>query len=271
MAGREVGSLLVNLIRLILGLTFLSFFTLFYRGMFFPIDGSSHTWFWLLASGLIGLSLGDLFLFKSFVLIGSRISMLIMSLVPPVTALIGWIIMGETMSVVQISGMVLTLIGITIVLLDRGPKDDVSITRPLSGILCALAGVAGQSIGLVLSKYGMRDFDPFAANQIRLIAGVVGTTIIFTFTRRRVNIKDVVSSRKAKIHIMIGSFFGTFMGISLSLVAVKYVSTGVASTIMAIVPVTIILPSVLLYHQKVKMREIVGAVIAVAGVAFLFL
>ena len=71
--------------------------------------------------------------------------------------------------------------------------------------------------------------------------------------------------------ISIGSFFGPFIGVSFSLIAVKYTSTGVAATLMAIVPVLLIPPSILLKKEKVTWKEITGALIAVLGVATFFL
>ena len=66
-------------------------------------------------------------------------------------------------------------------------------------------------------------------------------------------------------------FFGPFLGVSFSLVAVKYTEAGIASTIMALVPVFIIIPAVVLFKQKVTIREVIGSLISVAGVALFFL
>ena len=55
------------------------------------------------------------------------------------------------------------------------------------------------------------------------------------------------------------------------LIAVKYTSVGIAATLMSIVPVLIIAPSVVFLKEKVTFKEIVGAVIAVGGVALFFL
>src|SRR3972149_4949233 len=89
-ASLRVGSLATNIIRLFIGFLFLSVFTYFYRNSFFPYDASFYSWFWLILSGFVGFVFGDLFLFKSFTIIGSRFAMLIMTMVPPITALSGW-------------------------------------------------------------------------------------------------------------------------------------------------------------------------------------
>lgn len=67
------------------------------------------------------------------------------------------------------------------------------------------------------------------------------------------------------------TFFGPFLGVSFSLIAVKYTAAGVAATLMSIVPVLIIAPSVIFFREKVTFKEIAGAIIAVGGVALFFL
>jgi drug/metabolite transporter (DMT)-like permease len=262
----------LNLIRLCIGFAFLTLFVTFFRGAPLPLDAASHQWFWLSLSGLIGFTIGDYLLFKSFILIGSRISMLLMALVPPLTALIGWAVMGERLSPANFLGMAMVVGGISSVVLQRSADQrQVEFSRPLRGILAAFGGAVGQAVGLVMSKYGMEEYDAFAATQIRIIAGAAGFAIVLTVMRLWRRVGSALRDRKAMATMSLGSFFGPFLGVSFSLLAVKHTATGIAATIMAIVPVLIIAPSVVLFKEKVTAREIVGALVAVSGVAVLFL
>ncbi len=271
-AGKRVGSLSVNLIRLCLGFIFLTAYAAIFRGAALPLDASLHAWIWLSLSGFIGLVLGDFFLFKAFIVIGSRLSVLIMSSVPPLTALIGWFMMGETLTFFNYIGMALTVAGIALVVLERNPEQNqMKFSRPFSGILLAFAGALGQAIGLVLSKYGMRDYDPFFSTQIRIIAGLIGFCLIISAMRAWGRVGTALKDNKAMANISLGAFFGPFLGVSFSLIAIQYTKMGVAATIMAIVPVLIIPPSMLLFKERVTLKEVLGAFIAVAGVAVLFL
>lgn len=271
-ASKRIGSLIVNILRLVVGFIFLSIFSLVYRGVIFPTDASPENWLWLTLSGLVGFVFGDLFLFKSFTVIGSRFSMLLMTLVPPVTAFFGWIIIGERLTMLHFLGMSLTFAGIAIAIFNRNGKGEkLSLKIAPVGILYALGGAVGQALGLVLSKFGLRDYDPFSASQIRVIAGIAGFSVLVTLMGRWRNVSKAMSDRESMKALTLGAFFGPFLGVSFSLIAVRFTEAGIASTIMALVPVFILIPAVVIYKQKVTFLEMAGAVISVCGVAIFFI
>ncbi|MBW6497695.1 MAG: DMT family transporter [Bacteroidales bacterium] len=270
-AGRKVGSVAVNIIRLVMALVLLSLFSYIRRGMLFPMDATAYNWFWLLLSGLAGFVIGDLFLFKAFTVIGSRLSMLVMTLVPPISALIGWLLMGELLSWLNVIGMSLTLSGISLVIFNKQKNKKQPEKIPAKGLLFALGGAVGQASGLVLSKFGMGDYDPFSATQIRVIAGIVGFSIIIHFFRRWLAVGQAMKHRKAMLLMLLGATFGPFLGVSASLIAVQNTATGIASTIMSITPILIIPFTMIFFKQKVSWQEVVGALISVGGVALFFI
>jgi len=271
-ASHKIGSVAVNILRLVIGFVFLSIFNLIRRGFILPLDASAENWLWLSISGFIGFVFGDLFLFKSYTMIGSRFSMLIMTLVPPITAFFSFIILGERLTLFHFFGMTLTFAGIAIAIFSRSARGE-KLTLKLAprGILYAFGGAVGQALGLVLSKFGMNDYDPFGATQIRIIAGIIGYSILVTILSRWGFVVKACRNKDGMMLTSIGAFFGPFLGVSFSLVAIKYTEAGIASTIMALVPVFIILPAVILYKQKITLAEITGAIVSVAGVALFFL
>ena len=205
--------------------------------------------------------------------------MLIMTLVPPTAAIFGWLILGETLSFYQFIGMVVTLFGIAVVILQRENKNSKNIVKngnrkfkyPLVGILMAVIGAFGQGLGLVLSKLGMKDYNPYAATQIRIIAGIFGLGIIISLSKQWKIILKPLSNFKTMSLLSLGALFGSFLGISFSLLAIKYTNTGVASTIMAIQPILLIPTSMVIFKEKVNATEIIGALIAVSGILLFFM
>jgi len=279
-AGKKVGSLAVNLIRLVIAFFIYAVYTQVTRGMWFPFDAGTERWLWLILSGLIGFVIGDLLLFQAFVVVGARISMLIMAMTPPFTALISFLLLGEVLSPMSWLGMAITLTGISTVILTRESKSlsgNKRMRRRLTsayswqGILLALGGALGQAAGLVLSKKGMGDYDAFAASQIRVLTGVAGFSILLFFLKRQNRVRNALKNTSAMKRITLGSFFGPFLGVSFSLLAVQHTKAGIAATIMAIVPVLIIPPTIVLFKEKVTRKEILGAVITVLGVAVFFM
>lgn len=271
-AAKRIGSLAVNWIRLVLGVTFLTLFSGITRGLFLPLDATPGIWFWLSISGLVGFVFGDLCLFQAFVLIGSRISMLIMALVPLLTTVMSWFVLGEMLTVHDLLGMALTMTGIAIVVLVRplGEKR-FRFSHPIKGILLAFGGAMGQAGGMVISKFGMGDYNAFAATQIRAMAGLAGFTLLYFIIRKWGIVRAALHHPSGLRFTLLGAFFGPFLGVSFSLFAIQHTLAGVASTIIAIVPVLIIPPAVLIFHERVTAKEIIGALVAVSGVALLFL
>lgn len=276
-AGKKIGSLSVNLIRLLIAFALLGTVNWITRGLFLPLDASLHNWLWLALSGIVGFTIGDLLLFQAFVVVGARVSMLIMALSPPIAAIAGWMILGETMQMRAVFGMGITLTGIMMVVLnkpEKNPDKEKSglkdwFTNPL-GLLLAFGGATGQAIGLVLSKKGMADYDVVASTHIRVMAGAVGFIIVFSFMKRWQKVFIALRNRKGMLFTSGGAFFGPFLGVTLSLVAVKFTSAGIAQTLMSLTPVIIIIPSMIFFKEKITLREVLGAFVAVGGVALFF-
>ncbi len=269
-AGKEVGSLSVNIIRLVIGLIFICTYTLFTRGLVFPIDASASTWFWLLLSGVVGLAIGDLFLFQAFIDVGSRISMLIMTLSPSLTLALDYLVFGYELSYLKFLGMFVVIISIALVIVFRNNNNGLG-THKVRGLIFAFLGALGQSVGLILSKQGMQEYDAFASTQIRIIAALVTFIIIITFKKEWLNVFSSLRKKRAMKFITIGSLFGPFLGVSLSLLAMKYTSAAVAQTISQTNVILLIPFTAFFFKEKVSKNEIMFSIFAFIGVAIMFL
>jgi drug/metabolite transporter (DMT)-like permease len=273
LATRRAGSLAVNIARLIIAMGMFMAWSKIMRGYWTPSDATPEAWKWLSISGLVGFVAGDYCLFKSYSYQSAKLSMLIMSLAPPVAAMAGAVILHEKLTWLNGLGMVLVLSGIAIVILKR-PESETNKSRlnyPVKGLLLALGGAVGQGIGAVFSKLGMGSYDPFASSQIRVITGILGFIVIISIAKEWKSITVSLKNNNAMLPLFIGSFFGPFLGVSLSLLAFQHTSVGIASTLIATVPLFILIPSVLVFKEKLNWKEVVGAFLAVSGMAIFFL
>ncbi len=276
-ATRRIGSLTVNILRLAIAAVLLIALCSAIRGRPFPSDATPRAWAILGVSGLLGFTFGDFCLFRSYLYLGPRLASVMMALAPPLTALIGWIVLGETLSGRALLGMGLTVGGVSWAILEGHrpaipeiPADDFHPKHPLVGVALGAGGALGQASGLVFSKLGMGSYDPFAATQIRVLAGAAGYVLILSALGWWPRVWRAFADRPAMAATSVGSFFGPFLGVSLSLIAVQRTLTGVAASLMALTPILIIPPVVLLRGERVGLGGIAGAVLAVAGVVLLF-
>lgn len=271
-AGKNMGSLSVNLIRLVLGFGFLTISCVFIRGTPFPTDASPATWIWLSLSGFCGFILGDLFAFKAFLIIGSRIAVLISTVSPVLSAIIGWIFLREILDLKDIIGIGLTLAGILMILMRRTDgKIKYRSNYHRGGVFLAIAGAIGQALGLIFAKYGIGELNSLAASQIRIITGIAGFSILFFILRWWPRFFQALGDSRGMLFTSLGAFFGPFLSLTLSLYALKHAPVGVVATLSSLVPVLIIPPAVIIKHDRVPMLDVIAAMVAVGGSTLLFL
>lgn len=272
-AGRKVGSVVVNRMRLVFALFFLIIAHVLFLGTLYPVEAGADRWLWLGLSGIVGLVLGDAFLFQAFVWVGPRISMLMMSLAPIIAAVTAWMFLGESLSLLKIMGIALTIGGLIWVILENNHYRNRENRNYLKGILFGLGGATGQALGLVLAKYGLGgSFSPLSGNFIRMATAMIGMWLITLVQGKGIStVKTVLTDNQALIYIAGGAFVGPFVGVSLSLLALQYADVGVASTLMALPPIFLLPVSHFFFQERFGWGAVVGTMVALSGVAVLFL
>jgi drug/metabolite transporter (DMT)-like permease len=112
---------------------------------------------------------------------------------------------------------------------------------------------------------------PFAGTFIRAVFGLIGFTAILALRKSLGKVREALHDRKGMSFAALTTFFGPFLGVSLSLMAVQYAKAGIASTLMALTPVLIIVPYALINKQRITAKEVIGTFITITGVALFFL
>jgi len=310
-AGRRIGSVPVNLIRLLMAALMLAVIGIV-RGLTpWPTGIGLSDTLWLLASGFVGFFLGDLLLFRSYLIIGARLAMLVMSLSPPISALLDRLVFGTRLAVWDGAGMLLTMAGVGLAVTAKRPaaagenigagpgamaaaeaeaaveaaveaagNDPKAVSSTAArgrstarwlGFLLAFGGAAGQSGGMILGKLGMTGHDVLAATFVRTLGGMAGFIPMILLTGAAGRVLRGFRDGGAMTRMSIGALAGPVLGVSAILAAMRYSPAGVVSAITAIVPIVIILPSVVFLKDKANVREILGAVLAVLGVLVLII
>jgi len=272
-AGKHIGAVAVSFIRLLIAGVFLAVYGQLVRGLALPTDADPLTWLILGLSGFFGFFLADICLFKAFLLIGPRLTLLVQSLVPPMAAILSYVWLGDNLTPRHWLAMLVTVVGVGWVVLEQ-PDADAQPRPPRQltwGIVLAVIAAAGQAIGLVLSKQGIGQYDAGAATLIRLLGSMIGYVVLVTLWRRWPAMLAAAHNARAMAVVTFGAVVGPFAGVVMSLIALRHCHAGVVATIISTMPVLILPFVILLYHEKVSLRAVGGAILSILGVALLVL
>ncbi len=263
---KKIGSLYVNLWRLLWAfLLVLAVNLLFYPEFLRRVTTGDVVW--LLLSGVVGFFVGDILLFWSFVIIGSRLSLLIMLLYPLVSALGAGLVFGERLSGIQWLAMLGTLLCVGGVVFSHHRGETLEKQR-LRGILAAIGGMLGQAGGALLAKPALvANTFVFEATWIRIVGGLVAFFLVVVFSGRLRGWLASARQQDALLATVGGSVFGPFLGVSLFLLGMRYAPVGVATTLSSLSPV-ILMGRDMVKGKRVQVLEIV---LTLGAVVFLYL
>ena len=272
-AGQRMGSVVLNRLRITVAMGLLGAALLVTHGSPWP-TWATPTQVWLLAlSGLVGFVFGDFYYFRALVILGPGRAALVTSMSPIFTLLIGWPVLGEVPGPLVLLGVALTLGGIAWVLLESERREHPHVEGSVAvGITAGVLAALGQAGGYVLSKMAMNTgLDPLSATVIRVVAAVVGIWVLAALQRDVRRTLAALRDRRAAGFMVGGAFFGPFMGVTLSLTALAFIEAGVAAAITSVYPVLTLALSSRFHGERFTLRNLLGALVAAAGVVVLFL
>ncbi len=296
-ASRKLGALAVNFYKVLIASFLLVAAAWIIRGHPFPVDASPRAWLYLSISGFIGFVIADYFLFNAYILIGSRITVIFQALTPVFTAFLAFAILGERMRPERLVGMSLVVMGILLVVLSRQrPRQGAGgettgkvaagsvaagkpawrggkgAAHPAKGYVFAFLASVFQATGLIFSKIGLGSYNAISGTQIRILTAIIGFALqALLLGKCRAVMRDPLRDKATMRSVFGGAIFGPFLGVSFSLFALQHTNAGAASTLMALTPILIIPPSILILKQKVRALEVAGALLAVCGAALFFM
>ncbi len=272
-AGQQVGSVISNRTRVAFALLFLVTLNLILYRQPLPVGAESQRWMWLSLSGIVGLALGDAFLFQSYLMVGPRLGMLLLSLSTIFSALEAWLLFGESLRLGQIVGIALTLAGIIWVILEQGNGNKSAIRLSIAGILFGILAALGQATGLVFSKQGMLgNFSPISGNVIRMLAAVLALWLMTLLQRQGGKTIQALQNNPSAFKLLaLAALVGPVIGVSLSLLAVQNSPVGVASVLTSLSPIFMLPISHFFSNEKLEWQAVAGTILAMIGVSILFL
>jgi drug/metabolite transporter (DMT)-like permease len=264
-----------NLARLSLGTVLLALWAhLFGKGL-----AGAGVW-WFVWSGFVGFGLGDVALYETLPLLGTRLSSLLVGCLTAVFgAVIEWLWLGTQLSMAQIGAGTVILAGVALAL---APREHAHRERRhvVSGVLFGVIAALGQAGGAVLSRKGFQvtqmaglTLDGGTAAYQRILGGVGVAQAFFIWLQWRGNSgqRPAGAWRKAVPWITVNALAGPVVGVACFQWALAIAPSGVVLPIVATVPLAVMPLSFVLEGDRPSMRSLIGSAIAIAGVVALTL
>jgi len=268
--GNRVGSSTVTHIRLWIAFPAAVIINYIFTGSFLPVNFSGLSYIFIGSSGIFGFFIADLFIFKAFQHMGARKTMVIMTLSPIFATVISWIVFTEILSLIQISGILITIAGVMLVIMVESRKT-VEKPRPI-WIIFAIAGALTQAIGMVLAKAGLSEgIHPISANVVRIGSGLAGLAIYTLIRKEFINDFKKMEDKRSLYLLIAAALVGPVFGMLLALYAFSWAPVGIVTTLMQLSPV-MLLPIDRFYLKKhIPAGAVFGTLVAVAGAGVLFI
>ena len=238
---------------------------------FISISGRSLTA--LMASGVTGYYITDVLMFYSYVTLGPREALVIMTFSPVVSALLSGLCFGEVLSAGQWISIILILAGITLMVLDEiiSAKQQRSRDKVVKGMIAAFLGAFFQALSYILARYALDDVGPVSTNFLRNLAGLLCFIIISFFPKSTFR-KDALFLKDGKMRnqLLFACITGPVLGMSFQMMALKLAPVGIVSALSQISPLFMLPIDILVLKKRVHALSFAGTLISIAGAVLLF-
>lgn len=235
------------------------------------LPSHANAWLWLIASGIVGIAIGDSAYFAALRNIGPARTLVIESLAPAIAGILNIIILGTYLNTVAWFGIAITTVGVILAIKPNRALPKVDKQQYKFGVAFALIAASCQAAGMVMSKAGMGDeaTSSLWAAMIRLLSGTFAVAILVAFLKEHSLSKAIrlkgISNKK---WLFIAVFFGTFIGLWLQLGAVKNTDPAIAQTILATAPL-MVMALAFIKKEAITRNMIIGGLLALFGVGVL--
>lgn len=275
-AGKRIGSIAVNVYRLVIAFFCLALVGLITRGRPLPNDATAEHWTWLLASGFVGFFLGDLAGFRALILIGARISAVVTCTAPIFTLTAEFLLLPESrLTAPEVLGVAITLAGVFWVVSERrtitGSTPEHQSVPIKTGLLLALIAAGCQGMGAVLTKtaFATTTYSAFATGQIRILASLPFFLLLVILTGRTRQTALALNHKSGMLFTTLGAIGGPFLGVTFFTLSLQHGSATITQTLVSLVPILMIPLAIAFKHERITRRAVLGTLIAVFGVFLL--
>lgn len=221
--------------------------------------------YWLLvASGAIGLAIGDTLLFQSLNMIGASASALVSTLYSPFIIALGVLWLGETLTPVQWVGVAL-IVGAVFEATYVPRRRRVQPQRQLLGVVLGIAALAAMAVGVVMIKPVLNRAPLLWAIEVRMIGGVAALLLYLTFNPNRRRILSTLYARESRAAMWVSSIIGGYMAMMVWLGGMKLTKVSIASALNQTNMIFVLIFAAWILRERISRSRVAAILVAFAG------
>lgn len=257
-----------NLVKCLIGTVLLLLTLPFFGGLASYSAASPRDLGLIALSGIIGLTIGDTFLFAAIGRLGAHRTLVLGTSAPVFAGLLA-AAGGERLSPGQFAGAAVVLLGVAIVVGPGEPRAGNGARIAFGGIVFALLAAFGQGAGVVLAKEGLETLGAMPATLLRLAAGTAGLLTAAALGGGFGRLQDAIVSGRPMRRMVPAAFLGTYLALLLMMVGVALAPATIAAVLLATSPIFSLVIEAVADRKRPTPLAVIGTIVAVAGVAIL--
>jgi drug/metabolite transporter (DMT)-like permease len=218
----------------------------------------------LLASGVIGIAVGDTLLFKSLFVIGAGPSALVSCLYSPFIIGLSYVWIGERLTLLQLAGVSLIVTAV-FEATRSGDGSSLALRRRWAGIGWGVLAQASMAVGVVMIKPLLDESPLLWAVEIRLIGGVLALLLFLWINPRRGRILSTLLERSNRGYTVASSVIGGYVAMMIWLGGIKLTKASIASALNQTNTIFVLIFAAVVLRERITPGRVLAIVLAVAG------
>ena len=235
-----------------------------------------HSILVLTLSAMIGIFLGDTLLYATLKRIGPRRTGILFTTNAPITVIVGYFSLNESLPVATTVGCFFIMIGVILAVFcgtKSSQKHSFEIVQgslPL-GVTFGFLSALCQAVSVLISRPIMASgVDAVAASALRVGTAALALNLIFLLRPQRKDREPAPITRKLMWQTCMSGIVGMALGMTFLLFALAHGPAGLVSTLSATSPILILPILWIATRERPAPGAWVGAFLAVFGVTCIF-
>ncbi len=221
----------------------------------------------LLASGVLGVGVADLFFLMCLNRLGAGRQAIVNTAYSPPIILFSWLFLGESLSLLQGLGVLLILTAVLIVGLTRDQPGTRRVGTLTGGILCGLCACVTQAVSILMVKPFLDEWPLVWTTTWRMAGGLIATIVMLSLATPDQRKLSSLRERGTWAVMLPAMVIGSFLSLLMWMAGFKYTDASIAAPLNQTATLFTFVLAVVLLHEPVTLRRVSGLVCGMVGVA----